>query len=487
MTSISQKYMIKLQNIINNYLKDNLFVNIYDINPTIGVFNYINLSSNIDETINEAARKILTSYFESLDESFKNSQGRKERYHIKDSYDRSILTIFGEITYYKTVYKSTLNGSSYSPVDRVMGLKKYDYYDPFIKALVLEYATNNSYNKTAQYINNIIANRFKLGNNSKYLMTRQTVHNIVKQAKIEQNIVENIENMKDVETLYVMADEHFVGSQDKDKDYMVKQVVVFEDIEITKRKTTRKVRRRKNNIPLMPRRKILNKHVISVVDSSIHKETLDYIFNNYDIDKIKNIIVMGDGAGWIKTLKEELKFDKSVDVTFGLDKYHFKQALHRIFLNKELEVIAEEYLINNHKDDFLEIVDEIIKSSPHREETIINNRDYIIKHLKSIIYLYDKKLSCPMESQISHNVASRLTSRPCGFSKDNINQILKLKTMSVNNQNITLAYLNNLNPKKSKGIRIHSDNISYSNDYLKRKEQKILNAYSRIDSNIQFI
>lgn len=160
MTSISQKYMIKLQNIINNYLKDNLVVNICDINPTIGVFNYINLSSNIDDTINEAARKILISYFESLDESFKNSQGRKERYHIKDSYDRSILTIFEEITYYKTVYKSTLNGSSYSPVDRVMGLNKYDYYDPFIKALVLEYATNNSYNKTAQYINNIIANSF---------------------------------------------------------------------------------------------------------------------------------------------------------------------------------------------------------------------------------------------------------------------------------------------------------------------------------------
>ena len=306
----------------------------------------------------------------------------------------------------------------------MLGLKPYDYYDPFIKSLIVEYSANNSYAKTAKYINNLIANRFKLDNNSKYLMTRQTVHNIIKQANVEQ--FENNPE-KEIETLYIMADEHFVGSQDKDNDYMVKQVVVFEDIEVIERKTTNDSKRRKNNQPLLPRRKLVNKHVISVVDSSIYNETLDYIFNNYNIDKIKNIIVMGDGASWINSLKNELKFDKNVTVTFGLDKYHFKQSLHRIFLNKDFESIAEEYVINNKQKYFIEFTDQMIKNSPHREETIIKNRDYILKNIKSIIYLYDKKLSCPMESQISHNVASRFTSRPCGFSKQNITQLLKLK------------------------------------------------------------
>lgn len=481
MFSIPHKYCEVLQNIINNYIKDKFSSLIPIINVDMGVFNYINFSSNVDETINDIARKLLISYFEMLDLSFKHKPGRTNRYHVKNTYTRSILTIFGEITYSKTIYLSTLNNSTYCPIDSMMGLKAHDYYDPFIKSLVVQYAANNSYSKTAKYINNIISNRFKLNNNSKYLMTRQTVHNIIKQANLD--ILETT-NEIDIDTLYVMADEHFVASQDKEKDYMVKQVVVFEDIKTIKKRG--KGKRRKSDKPLLPRRKLIGKHVISVVDSSIHNETLDYIFNNYNIDNIKNIILMGDGASWIQTLKDELKFDEKVNVTFGLDKYHFKQALKRIFLDKEIEESAEDYIISNDIKAFTELTNEAIKNAPHREKTINKSKEYIINHIKSIIYLYDKKLSCPMESQISHNVASRFTSRPCGFSKTNINQLLKLKTMSVNNQQLALSYLNGLNPNKQQFISINN-NINSSRYNLKPTDQEILDSFGRNQNVINFI
>ncbi len=483
MNSISQKYVSMLQKLVNDCIKDRFSFKPMVI-PTNGVFNYINISSGLDETINNIARRFLISYFATLDENFKNSPNRSNRYHIKNVYKRSILTMFGEITYSKTTYKSTLNGSSYCPVDRLLGLKPHDYYDPFIKALVVKYAANNSYAKTAEYINNLIANRFKLNNNSKYLMTRQTVHNIVKQADME--LTESI-NEKEIDTLYVMADEHFVGSQDKENDYMIKHVVVFEDIKTVERKKQNITARRNNKKTLLPRRKLVNKHVISVVDSSIHTKTLDYIFNNYNINKIKNIIVMGDGASWINSLKKELKFDANVTVTFGLDKYHFKQALHRIFLNGDIEKIAENYIINNNKKDFIELTNQMIITSPHREKRIIQNRDYILNHIKSIIYLYDKKLSCPMESQISHNIASRFSSRPCGFSQANMKQLIKLKTMDVNNQNIILTYLNNLNHNNHLIINTYDKTPNTTRYDLKPIEQKIINDIGQIKTNIPFI
>ena len=71
MTSISQKYILILQKLMNNYINEKFSSLIPEIDPTNGIFNYIDLSSNLDETINDFARKFLVSYFEAFDNSFK--------------------------------------------------------------------------------------------------------------------------------------------------------------------------------------------------------------------------------------------------------------------------------------------------------------------------------------------------------------------------------------------------------------------------------
>lgn len=53
------------------------------------------------------------------------------------------------------------NKGSYCYLDKYLGLKKNDYFGPYIKALVLDKAANNSASKVADYINNL---RFNLKN-----------------------------------------------------------------------------------------------------------------------------------------------------------------------------------------------------------------------------------------------------------------------------------------------------------------------------------
>ena len=153
------------------------------------------------------------------------------------------------------------------------------------------------------------------------------------------------------------------------------------------------------------------------------------------MDKIKNIYVMGDGAAWIRKLTAHFKVNSQTNVTFNLDKFHFKQAIHHLFINESLEKIAVSYILNNNKKDFKELCEEIIKENPHRTETIETKKEYILNNWNYINNLYKNKLKCPMESQISHTLADLLTSRPKAYSIKTLKKILKIRLLYKNNHN----------------------------------------------------
>lgn len=86
-----------------------------------------------------------------------------------------------------------------------------------------------------------------------------------------------------------MLDEKFVGSQFNDgNDHMVKDSVVFEDTELEY-----KTKKKENS---MDRYRLVNSHVCASVDNELLNDTVDYIYNTYNTDYIKEIIFMSDCA-----------------------------------------------------------------------------------------------------------------------------------------------------------------------------------------------
>ena len=206
--------------------------------------------------------------------------------------------------------------------------------------------------------------------------------------------------------------------------------------------------------------KLLNKYSFtSFGNNDFLNECLDYLYYVYDMDKIKNIYVMGDGATWIRKLTAHFKVNSQTNVTFNLDKFHFKQAIHHLFLNESLEKIAISYILNNDKDDFKELCDEITKENPYRTETIETKKEYILNNWNYINNLYKNKLKCPMESQISHTLADLLTSRPKAYSIKTLNKILRIRLLYKNNHNIKELYLNNYNKKDI--LTINAEHLNY--------------------------
>ena len=441
MESITQNYEKILENlIIDNFshiIKQN-------DNRNLGenkVFNYIRLLDTLDEKICEIAKNSLITVFEALDRGFKNSIERMHKYHIKAHTKRTIMTIFGEITYRKTIYQSKHTYKSFCFIDDYLGLKKYDYFDPYIKASILEYAANNPYSKVAKIINDLIGNRIKLKEPYQYI-TRQTIRNIILSSNLSKPEYKELETPND---LYIMADEKFVATQNNNKeDVMVKDIVVFDG------------REEKNS-----RVKLKNKMSFSSFKGNeCLDECLDYLYYVYDLDKVKNIFIMGDGAKWIKKLAHEFKINEKTNVSFNLDKFHFKQAIHHIGQDKFIEKCLTSYVLNNGKKDFKKCCDSLIQSYGYREETITNKKEYILNNWIYINNLYKNKLKCPMESQISHTLADLLTSRPKGYSLKTLTKILELRLLYKNLFNIKILYLNNINKKEI--LVLNQESLNYS-------------------------
>lgn len=436
MNSISNNYINVLSKLIFSEIFNNLKKEV-DKNELNPIFNYINFLSNLDVSICNIAKTSLITIFESIDKAYCNSIERKHKYHIKAHLPRTILTIFGEITFIRTFYTDKNNNGSFCYLDRFLGLKKYDYFDPYIKATIIEYAANHSIPNVCSMLNDLIGNRIKLKGKIKYL-NRQTVRNIILDAKISSPSKKQLETP---ETIYIIADEKWCHTQNNNnQNVMVKSTVIFDSIK-TK-----------------PRRYLNNKRIFAgFKGNKFLVDSLDYLYYTYDLDKVKNIIIMGDGASWIKSLTYHFKVNPSTNVIFALDKFHFKQAIHHICLDKDLETILSEFVINNNKSGFIDGCNDFLSSFPHRSKTIEEKKNYILNNWKYINTLYNLNLSCPMESQISHNLAYLLTSRPKGYSLKMLEKILNIRLLFKNNENIKLLYLNNFN---------HSDIIEFNKETL---------------------
>lgn len=453
MTIVSQNY----NNLITNLITNEIFkatTNI-KVNSINNIFNYINLIKSFDEIVNKSIILAIQSYITELDSHYTNSIERKMKYHIKDYCSRTILTIFGEITIKRHFFKSKLNGKSFCYVDRQLGLKKFEYFDPYIRSLIIEKASQDSISKACRDINELIGNRVSLENKTPFL-SRQSARNIILNSILSK---EDDKPLGTTEELFILADEKWISTQtkqngskhktnDQNKKVMTKSIVVFDGYNISGK-----------------RRYLNNKKVFASYHENIANQSLNYINHVYAVDKIKRVFVMGDGANWIKSLTPYYKFNQNTDNIFCLDKFHFKQALHHLAMDSDYEKYLLNYILNNNKEAFEQLVELIKKNQPKREDTINKKYDYITNHWKNIQNLYKYKMSCPMESQISHNIAALTSSRPKGYSYNMLSKILDLRLKYINKQNIKRLYLNNYNSNEVKNISMKHLNMDIFDSY----------------------
>ena len=129
-------------------------------------------------------RNKMIEFFEYIDYQFRYSQGRTENYYVKDYKPRTIITMYGEITYHRTIYTNRLTGKRYTYVDERLGIDKRIRYTNDVAAYVTEaYSDENSMIKVGIEAGNLIHCKFSLKDNRIFAIPRQTVSNLMKRVK----------------------------------------------------------------------------------------------------------------------------------------------------------------------------------------------------------------------------------------------------------------------------------------------------------------
>ncbi|MEG2230383.1 MAG: UPF0236 family protein [Bacilli bacterium] len=447
MTSIPQNYINLITNVIKNKINESL-INL-NIDNNDSIMNYVTILENLDTALNSSILIALKSYFEQIDLEYMNSNERKRKYDIKDYCERTILTIFGELTFKRYFYKSKMNDKSFCYLDRKLGLKKYQYFDPYIRSLVVSKCATKSISETCREINDMIGKRVTTEEKFKYL-NRQSARNIILESILADDIDQELETPEEI---YILADEKFIATQNNPNKKrnstkeMIKSIVVYDGF---------------NDVG--KRRLLQNKRVFSSRKESVVNQSLDYINNVYDVNKIKRVFVMGDGAKWIKAITNYYRFNPDTEVYYCLDKFHFKQSLHHLFMDKSIEKRCLKFILDNDKKSFEKITKFTKKNNIKRTDTIEKKYNYILNNWKDIQRLYEYKMSCPMESQISHNLARLLSSIPKGYSLDMLDKLVEIRMKYINKKDIKSLYLNNFG-KKEKILKIEHLNFDIFDRY----------------------
>ena len=425
-------------NNISNELANNIVNNLFntDINK------YFNLICSIQSNTYELIRNVIVASFENIDEQYRNSNLRKKYYSInKSNVPRTLITIFGDITYKRTYYQSKLDGSYHFILDELFELPSYDHYDPIVKGIAIDKTFTTNQQQSGKDTGELFTNLALLSSKNRYVnqIPRQSIYNWIKKWNVPKYVYKED---KTPSTLYIMADEKYLGCQDLDKDIMTKCFVSFEGIK----------KESKN------RNKLINRTVFSTYSVTPWTEFLDTITQKYDFTKINNIYIIGDGGTWIRKGLEHMKIEPQNIIKYLLCTFHFKQAINRITADNDERTQLIYSFNNKKKKQFINDVIEMLNKYPEKEKTINKNLDYIINNYTEIKDMIKNDIGSSMESHISHLIANTFASRPKGYSSKNIKKYLAINDFKNNNLNILNIYLQSYN--NTTQININDDSIN---------------------------
>ena len=185
------------------------------------------------------------------------------------------------------------------------------------------------------------------------------------------------------------------------------------------------------------RHSYINPQYYSVYDSDdFSNELLEYLDDHYELDKLKYINILADGANWIKAIANDMKLPDTITTQY-LDKFHFHQSLWRICKNKDIYNKAVEYLYKDDKENLYKLLNTLNNTESDKRNIDYLKNNYPI--IQNTIHL--KNMNCAMEQVISHHIHSQFDNVPKVYSDEGLKRYLSFRDNYRNKENMKLLYL----------------------------------------------
>ena len=393
MNSILNQFNEKISSLVKNYVENLIFSK--------------GISSFTDDLVAEFAQfgSDLTQFvIEYAEETIFRLNERKEQFISLKKDKRNVVSIFGEIEY-KRRYYERLDGEKVYLIDKLIGIEPKRRLLDNVRERLVDNAIDTSY----EYAGEHAAYGVKI--------SRQEVKNEIEELDLNQSFYDKATNKKQVENIYIIADEDHVHLQ-RGGIEEPRIIVVYDDIMSNGKR-----------IELVNKRHLGGLYKSKIDD--LWEEVATYIEENYDLEYAKRVFISGDGASWIKTGLTWI--NKSINI---LDRYHMVKAVNSIAGKDKTENKIRLFRklrqmdFDGFKDICYEILSEELEQNTRKNKEklmkyILNNREGIENYYEYRKYLH----GCSAEGHVSHVYSDRMSSRPMGWKSTNVNNMSKLRLL----------------------------------------------------------
>ena len=381
----------------------------------------------LTEELHKLGLEMIKDSLEAMDIMLRESQLRKQNWHIEAKTDKQITTSLGDVTFKKTLFHHKTTGEYVYLLDKIMGIAPNQRMTDDAVANLLEEAVQTSYRRGGEECSLMTE------------VTKQSVKNKLHSLKFPKN-EERPENKKKVEYLYIEADEDHVSLQFREKKgdlvknennqknncLITKLVYIHEGI--------------KKEAPQSNRHCLVNPYYFCGVNTGkgniqFWNEIYEYIVNHYDLDSIKAIYVNSDGGAWIKTGIKQIAHAIHVLDEFHLEKYLTKLTSHMLDSKWDAKYELRKVIRKETKKEFNELVDCLEEYPQAAVEGMETARKYILDNWTAARLRLQHKagvVGSSTEGHVSHVLSERMSTKAMGWSTTGAEKMAQLRAYKFN-------------------------------------------------------
>ena len=349
------------------------------------------LEQKVFKYVCELGCEITKIILESYDDELAASRDTKQ-YRDKGGRKTSIKTVYGEVEYWRRVYRTTLENGEQGYVyllDQAMQMDKIGLISTNLAEKIAMTVTESPYRVTADAISSTCGQSISVGgvwNVMQRLGERisEEEEHAVKQMNAGQS-----EGQREIPVLFEEMDGVWLSMQDEHHKKMKKQEMkvftMYEGWDAEKERENRSTLVAKTMLAGMEK------------SSEFHEKREACIRKKYNADEIGQRILNGDGGGWIKE-----PYDP--ETIFQLDRYHIYQEILRKISDKKAQKEIRELFDEEKIDEMLGYIqtyatsvespdkkDKSSKKAKELYEYLNNNKDGLLPYNKRGIAIPEPK------------------------------------------------------------------------------------------------
>lgn len=333
------------------------------------------------ELMKEGIRRT-QDWFRQIDEILLKSRD-KEILTPKDFKKKTIKCRFGYVEYYRRRYELIINGkkSYVYLLDEYLEIASIGQYSQSIVDMVMREVVEKSYRETAKTINE--DTQIYMGHTSARNIVLKVAEKIKSIEKEKTKLYDSgeLEGTKQKEIIFCEHDGIYFYLQDKKNNKEKRKERLKKEAKIGVIHEGKEARYTND-------KQLINKKIVATTGSAKEfKKLVDVeIGTKYDENKIKKIIVNGDGAGWTHSIVEG---EKEI---FQLDMAHIQKKIYDTVKDEEYKKMMKEIVYTNKPEEILNIIynykvelehdkkEEELNKVIELEEYLRNNKEGLLRY-----------------------------------------------------------------------------------------------------------